>query len=171
VAASQFKKINQIDIGNNKSKILKTISYSYNKSPYYDKVFPLIHDIFQNDEINLAKFLEYSINNIALFLGLETDIIASSSLNKDDNLKGQEKILEICSQLNARQYINAIGGKELYNEEVFDKNNLSLRFIKSKPIRYVQFNNEFVPWLSIIDVLMFNGTEGTKKYLNEYHIS
>lgn len=170
VGASSFIKINQINIGNNRSKILKTISQSYTKAPYYNNIFPIIQDIFQNDETNLAKFLEYSINRIASFLSLETEIIPSSSLEKDNTLKGQDKILYICAHLNATQYINAPGGRELYNNDDFKEKDISLKFIKTKPIEYTQFKNEFVPWLSIIDVLMFNGKEGTKRLLSEYEL-
>ncbi len=47
-------------------------------------------------------------------------------------------------------------------------NNIELNFIKSNPLQYKQFNNEFVSWLSIIDIMMFNSKEQIKEYLNSY---
>ncbi len=38
-------------------------------------------------------------------------------------------------------------------------------------IKYKQFNNEFVPWLSIIDVMMFNSKEQIQEYLNKYTLA
>jgi hypothetical protein len=67
-------------------------------------------------------------------------------------------------------YINPIGGQELYDKEFFKKNELELCFIKTVPIEYKQFKNEFAPWLSIIDVLMFNSIEETKLLLNKYEL-
>ena len=50
----------------------------------------------------------------------------------------------------------------------FDKNNISLYFIKTNNIRYKQFNANFIPSLSIIDLLMFNSIEDVHQLLNEY---
>ena len=43
-----------------------------------------------------------------------------------------------------------------------------LHFVQTNLASYAQLANEFVPGLSIIDVLMHNGKEGTKQLLNEY---
>ena len=67
--------------------------------------------------------------------------------------------------LNATGYINSIGGIELYDKEVFSQNDINLRFLKTHKILYKQFNNEFVPNLSIIDILMFNDKEQIKEIL------
>lgn len=76
----------------------------------------------------------------------------------------------MCKFLKTDSYINPIGGKELYDKEIFKKEGIDLRFIKSKNIEYTQFDHEFVPWLSIIDILMFNEIEQVKSYLTEYEL-
>ena len=35
---------------------------------------------------------------------------------------------------------------------------------------YAQFKNEFVPWLSIIDILMFNTKEEVQRALDQYEL-
>ena len=52
--------------------------------------------------------------------------------------------------------MNAIGGMNLYSRETFREKGIELKFIQSKPFEYPQFGDAFVPWLSIIDVMMFN---------------
>ena len=47
---------------------------------------------------------------------------------------------------------------------------IDLKFIRSKNIEYPQFNHEYIPWLSIIDLLMFNDIDTIKNYLNEYEL-
>ncbi len=79
-------------------------------------------------------------------------------------------MIHICKLLDATAYINAIGGQSLYNREAFQKNNITLQFIKSLDINYKQFNNRFIPWLSIIDVLMFNSLETIQEMLNKYEL-
>jgi hypothetical protein len=85
-----------------------------------------------------------------------------------DEDRKNERIFSICKQQGADTYINAIGGQELYSKDKFKENGIDLYFIKMDNIEYKQFSNEFIPNLSIIDVLMHNGKEGTKELLNRY---
>ena len=86
----------------------------------------------------------------------------------DHDLKSKEKVIEICKNLNASTYINAIGGQKLYDKDEFKSHKIDLKFINSNSIIYNQFDNDFVPWLSIIDVLMFNSKEKISEFLNNY---
>ena len=83
-------------------------------------------------------------------------------------MESQEKVLAICKSLHADAYINAAGGKTLYSRDAFQKEGIDLRFIESKWIEYNQFDHEFVPWLSIVDVLMFNPTDRIREFLELY---
>lgn len=153
---------------NDKNKTLNIIKSSYKKSPYFDDVYPLISDCINNSETNLFKYIYDSVLVIKKYLDINTEIIISSELNIDHNLKSQDKVISLCLNQNADVYINSIGGVELYNKETFKEKGIELNFIKTNPIKYNQFKNEFVPWLSIIDVLMFNSKDTVKNYLNEY---
>ena len=168
--ASSFKKINEITIGCNRDKLIKTLEQAYKKAPYFYEVFPMFENILSHEENNLAKFLSYSLRTLAGYLNIKTAFSVSSEIVKNNDFKGQEKVLEICRNVNANIYINAIGGQELYNSEVFSNNNIQLNFIKSKAIAYRQFDNGFVCWLSIIDVLMFNNIEKVKELLKEFEL-
>jgi WbqC-like protein family len=168
--ASPYKLINEIFIKDNFSKLKKTISLNYVKAPYFQKSFPLIESILSNEEKNLGRFVSESIMTISSFLGIKTEFIISSTLHKNNNLKNVEKVLHICDLMGASKYINAIGGKDLYDKEEFAKHNVELNFLKTKPISYKQFNDQFVPGLSIIDVIMFNSTEKIVEMLKLYEL-
>lgn len=170
---SQNKLINEIfisDLDKWKTDLLKTISLSYKKAPFYQDVYPLIEKIISFDELNLALYNQNSIQNLCEYLNLNTKLLMSSEIVKNNNLRGENKIIDICLQLGATQYINAIGGIELYTQENFQVKNIDLKFIKSENIIYQQFKNEFKPWLSIIDVLMFNSVEDTRMLLNKFEL-
>jgi hypothetical protein len=92
-------------------------------------------------------------------LGINTEILISSEIAIDHSLKSQDKVLALCRALGAQTYINTIGGVELYAKDEFSAHGIKLEFIKAKPFEYVQFGAPFVPWLSIVDVLMFNPLE------------
>lgn len=170
IGAGSFKLINEIEIGNNKDKLLKTIFQAYSKAPFFKKNFPIIEDIFTFNDTNLGRFLENSIRCLCDCFHINTEILVSSKIDKQQKLEGQEKIIDICMRLNSNEYINAIGGQELYSKKIFNQNEIKLSFIKSKPTEYKQFNNEFVPWLSIIDVMMFNSLEQISQILNQYEL-
>lgn len=168
--ASSFKLINEIGIIDNKAKILKTIQQAYKKAPYYSETSILLENILEFESDNLAVFINNSIRKICEFLNINTELIISSELDKDSTLKAQDKVIHICKNLGADQYINAFGGQELYNKEDFAKEDIKLSFIKTEPIIYEQFKNEFVPWLSIIDVMMFNSVDDISIMLNKYEL-
>ena len=102
------------------------------------------------------------------FLGISTEVVISSSLEVDHTLKSQDKVIAICESLKASAYYNPIGGLELYDNESFESKNMKLSFMKSNPIEYPQLGKAFVPWLSMIDVMMFNDKDTIKRYLEDF---
>jgi hypothetical protein len=166
--ASQNKLINEITIADDFTKLRKTIHMAYHRAPYYNDVMALLDKIFSYQSSNLADFIANSIELVCQYLDIQTKIIMSSDIEKDNSLKGQDKILEICKLLNADTYYNAIGGQELYDKSVFEKENIKLCFLKSDIPEYSQYKNAFVPGLSIIDVLMFNNPMQVNKMLIDY---
>ena len=72
--------------------------------------------------------------------------------------------------MDSTQYINPIGGTELYDTDVFQNENIHLNFLESEVPEYRQFKEEFVPYLSIIDILMFNSKEEVKEMLEKYKL-
>jgi len=168
--ASSFKKINEIQIGTNAEKLLKTIYQAYNKAPFFSSSFPIIEKIIKINIINLADFLINQLIILSSYFGISTEFLISSSINKDNNLKGLEKVIHICNILGATKYINSIGGQKLYNKEDFQNSGINLYFLKSKPIKYKQFGDIYISNLSIIDVMMFNDVPTIRHYLNQYDL-
>jgi hypothetical protein len=171
--ASQNKLINQIEVLGNSvynRELLKTLKICYKKAPHYKDVFPIIESIIKLDEKNLARYLELLIRRICEYLSINTDFIISSTITKNKDLRCQDKIIEICKILGADEYLNAIGGEALYSPQDFAAQGIQLKFLNTGEIRYQQFKNEFVPNLSIIDVMMFNEPEKINAMLDDYEL-
>ena len=168
--ASQNKLINEITIADDFTKLRKTITMAYHKAPYYNSVMILLDDIFSYQSSNLADFIANSIKLVCQYLDIQTNIIMSSDIEKDNSLKSQDKILEICKLLNADTYYNAIGGQELYDKSIFENENINLYFVQSKITQYPQYGEEFISGLSIIDVLMFNSQRQIRDMLKSYEL-
>ena len=142
-------------------KLLNQIAGAYRRAPYFVQTFPLIEQIVRFEERNLFRYLHHSIVEICEHLGIATEIRRSSDVAADHGLKGQDRVLSLCEAVGADVYVNAIGGVELYSREEFRRRGISLKFLKSEPFEYPQFDDAFVPWLSIVDVMMFNSAAET----------
>jgi len=153
----------------NKS-ILDRVTAAYRKSPYFDSVFPVIEKCIMFEDLNLFKFILNSLQAIKAYLGIQTPILISSAIGIDHQLKATQKVIEICKNCGAETYVNPIGGIELYGKEEFKKHGIDLYFLRSAHLPYRQFENEFLPFLSIIDVLMFNSIDRTKEMLNKFDL-
>ena len=146
----------------NRNKLLNQFKGAYRRAPYFAQTFPLVEQIVRYEDMNLFSFLHNSIVKTCEHLGIATEIRNSSDIAIDHNLKSQDKVLALCAAVGATTYVNAIGGMELYSKETFRGKGIDLKFLKSKPFEYAQFGDAFVPWLSIIDVMMFNPLDTIK---------
>jgi hypothetical protein len=151
-----------------RKKMLNKVTESYRKAPNFNQVYPFFEKCLNIDDKNLFDFVYFSLKETLSFIGISTKITVSSTIDINNDLQSDQKVLAICKARNAKIYINPIGGNELYSRERFESNEISLQFQRSNPINYTQLKNEFVPWLSILDVLMFNSIDSIKKYLNNY---
>ena len=129
--ASPNKLFNEVEVGDDFRKFEKLLQFNYGKAPYYDEVMPVLKTIFAYEDRNLARFLWNSYCELFSFLGIDTNIILSSAVDKDCSLKGKEKVLDICRSLGADTYYNAIGGQELYDKQEFADHGINLFFVKT----------------------------------------
>lgn len=169
--ASQNKYIKDIELSNygeNTSKFLKTIYLSYKKAPYFENVYCILERIFSQDSIYITDLIILSLQYIFNYIGVTTEIAVSSKAYTNQSLKAEDRILDICEKENARIYINPIGGMGLYSKEHFNSKGIELRFLNPRLITYNQSGNEFIPWLSIIDVMMNNSQDKIKDMLEGY---
>ncbi len=172
--ASQNKKINEIELSNDpkwRGKLLKTIEQSYRKAPYYGTVYPMLEKIINFTAGTIAELIYPGLLELNRYLGITTEVVQSSAVYRNDHLKAQDRILDICLQEKTTHYINPVGGMELYDKERFAQESIQLSFIQSRKVVYPQLNRqEFMPWLSMLDILMNNDVDSIRLMLNEYDL-
>ncbi|WP_201537893.1 WbqC family protein [Psychrobacter immobilis] len=153
-----------------KKSFLSSIMYNYKKSKNYEQVRLLIESILSEPPSSISDFAIKSIVEVSKYLDIMTDFEICSDQHSNTHLFGQNRVLDICKAENADTYINPIGGMTLYSESEFLENEIKLYFIKTDAFVYKQFSNEFVPFLSIIDILMFNDKEDVSKMLSNFEL-
>jgi hypothetical protein len=171
IGASSFKKINEIVVGRNRKKLVKVLKQNYSKAPFFKQNIEFLETAIMKDESNLADYLGLIIKDVCSYLNINTEIVFSSQLSKDNNLTGQNKVIDICKNVGCDTYINSPGGKDLYSIRDFKDNNIDLKFINSEKTTYKQFDSTAVDNLSIIDILMFNDIEKISEYLDNYKLN
>jgi len=182
-SASSFKNIGEIKINQGKNwsnKILNLIYFNYKKAEHFDNIYPFIEQLFSLDTDLIHDFNAIIIIKICDLLEIDTEISFKNKeyllLEKDlKNLPAQndldiktQRIIDICKKEKAVNYINPTGGREIYHKPDFMANQIQLNFLETNKITYEQFNSKHEPFLSIIDVLMHNGVNKTKEFLNAY---
>ena len=151
-------------------RLLNQLTGSYRKAPFFNSVLPLLRPIVTCGERNLFGYIYHSIRLVAEFLSIKTPVVRSSNVAIDHSLRGADKVLALCQAMGASNYINPIGGQELYSKSHFQERGITLDFLQTRPIRYPQYSEPFVPNLSIVDVLMFNSPESVIAMLRQFDL-
>ena len=172
---SQNRLINEIKIADDMKgypeNILLTIRQAYKKAPFFTEVFPIIESLFHSGIDSIATLAARSVQSVAKYMEIEVDFKFSSV--SFSHTKGQERsarLINITKESGSDHYINPIGGNMLYDKEHFKSHGITLEFLSPQIRPYTQFTDDFVPNLSIIDVLMFNSPEQTKILLEQYKL-
>ena len=169
--ASPNKLFNEIVIGDDFKKLMKTLQMNYSRAINFDQTMVLMERIISFPNKQLAVFIANSFREILSYLSVETEILMSSEIPKDNSLRGKDKIIQICEILGADTYYNAVGGKNLYDQEEFREHGITLNFVDSLPQVYSQLHTrEFVSGLAMIDVLMNNTKDKVNSLLESYQI-
>ncbi len=174
VGASQNKTINSLHLLEEdkwRSKLLRTMEIVYKNGTGYVEFFPVVKEILSFNSNRLSDFIANSIKTMCSFLEIKTTIVSSTSAFNNEDLKAQNRIIDLCLKENAKTYINASGGRSLYRKDGFESAGIKLQFLNSELLPYQQIGSkEFVPGLSIIDMLMNNPKQFVQEQLNNFKL-
>jgi hypothetical protein len=190
---SRISEIELVDSDTWRKKILRTLVMNYRSSPFFDDVYPVIEAVICSEVKRLTELNARSIIDLCKYLGIDTEITTDTSKYfeleeklADDSesiterfpqldLRTPEKkvirVIEICRAEGANVFINAIGGQGLYGKDEFARHGIELFFLRTEEHSYPQASEVFHPNLSIIDVLMNCGKDGTKELLDKYSLT
>lgn len=148
-----------------KKKHFQSMSQSYSKSPFWDSLKDEIEALYSLETNKLNDINIFFIKFIISKLEIDTEIIISS--NEDFSGKKSDLILNICSNFKASKYLSGTGAKDYLDIDSFKEKGIIVEFMKSLPAIYTQIHGDFMPGLSIIDMMMNTSFEEIRKYLYE----
>lgn len=170
---SSYRAIKDIRVEDNYdffNKVKAQLS-SFKRAPYFKDVQLYIENL---RDITSGLYFLSDINSVILKdlnlkLELDCEIINESSVeyNKAAVKHPGQWALEISKALSADSYVNPIGGRDLFLPSEYCDAGINLEFLETELVLYKQYRGYFEPGLSVIDLLLWNGFEGTKKMVRE----
>lgn len=149
-----------------KNKHLLSIKYNYAKAEFYNDYIGIFEEAFAKEWQNLIDLDMYFINKIAESLGVDTKkIVKSSTLN----IQGEriERLINICKFFKVDTFYEGAAGKNYIKMSDFEKQGIKVEFQDYKHPIYKQLYGDFVPHLSVIDLLFNEGQRSLAILLNQ----
>lgn len=139
---------------------LRTLKGSYSKSKHFKDVFPLVEELYKTaNYATISEINFHFISGICDYLGIETDIVFSSVFDLSEEKK-TDRLIDICRQANATEYISGPLAKNYIDKEKFDQFNIELTWMNYDDYpEYPQLYGNFVHKISILDLLFSCGKD------------
>ena len=154
-------------------KVLAQLVCYKRRAPLYNEVILFLKKAFEIDFDNITEQNTHLLSETCNYLSIPFDYIIYSQ----SKIEAEKKITNsgdwayyISKELNATEYINPIDGQHLFDEKKFNNADIKLSFLKNNFSSYSQRNNQFTPYLSILDVMMFNSKSDVKKLIDQFNI-
>lgn len=171
-----------------RAPLLERLHHTYRRSPHFSDVFPLVEAVLSHPTDRLAALNRAGIQAVVTLLQIDTHLedgthgldrleehlraepLSAEALPDEALPRRVARIRALCRHFGADTYVNAIGGRALYDKDVFRSFGVALHFVQMRPVRYPQPTDAFHPNLSILDVLMRCGVDGTRALLPQYDL-
>jgi WbqC-like protein family len=145
-------------------KLLSTLQASYGRAPHNDEVMPLLTELIANPTDKLAEYNRASIVALARVLGLETQMVLSSSLGTTG--RATRRLIQLVKAVGGTGYLSGGGAAGYQEDEWFAGAGLTLVTQEFEPPSYPQLADDPVAGLSVIDALFNCGFEGTRRLIH-----
>lgn len=153
----------QIDNSSNwKRKHLAAITQSYSKAPFYKDFIAIFEHAYQREWEFLVDLDLYFIEKILSCMGLaHKQLLRSSQLEvrNDDRI---QRLISICHLMGADQFYEGAAGRNYIDDDVFAEAGIKVIYQDYQHPEYNQLNGDFVPYLSIVDLLFNHGNDSLK---------
>ena len=151
-------------------KILAQLVSYRKKAPFYKEVIILLEDIFTIETDSISELNYYSLVKVCEYLGISTPIKVWSKMNIEieEVKEADEWALQICKAIKANTYINPKDGISFFDVTKYKNEEIDIKFLEFRIEEYKQLDNVFTPYMSIIDVMMFNEKEVIKEMLSKF---
>ena len=160
------------DLSRWREKHIKSIETAYKKTDFFHDVFPFIESLINTKTINLSEFNMCIIRSIAERIGITKEFFISSTLSGIEGIKDQRVVI-ICKAIDCNAYLSPTGAAEYIDREKpageFLENNITLYYHNYQHPAYKQLYGDFLPYMSVVDLLFNEGFENSLTIIRKGH--
>ena len=134
-----------------RKNLLRQLEYAYRDAPFRSEGLDLVQRVFDFETEHIGELAKRSVVEVLKRLNCNVNLVWTSTIFKNDHLTGQDRVIDICKCNAAATYINASGGRSLYDERAFFEQGINLEFVQPVTKSSCRLKGNT---LSIIDALM-----------------
>ncbi|MDP1771326.1 MAG: WbqC family protein [Methylobacter sp.] len=149
------QKIHEVEIDNRSSwarKHITAIGQNYSKAPYVRRFLPQLEELLMRRWDSLAELDIASVEMICDWIGIHRKVERSSKLGIEGEQSG--RLLDICRHFKADRYLSGDSAQNYLDIEAFAQQGVQVEWQSYQHPVYRQLHGEFIPYLSIIDLVM-----------------
>jgi hypothetical protein len=165
----KIKEVRVQNLTDAKLSALGKLTHYKKKAPFYDEVINVVSQGFDlsNNENSLVKLNINSLDSVCRYLEIPFDYQICSDLKIDfpENLAPGDWALEICKSLDIKEYLNPIGGRNLFDIKKYNANSIQIQFLDIEPLVYEPKGFGFIENLSILELMMWVSPVDIKKHI------
>ena len=141
-------------------KVLRTVEGNYKKAPFFNEYFPEFEKCLRNNGDKLAAVNIALIKWVCVSLEIKTPLVISSDLKAEG--ESTMRLINICKKRNAGKYLSGFGGNKYQEAELYKTHDIELTMTNFKHPQYKQLWGDFIPNMSVIDILFNCGKEAAE---------
>lgn len=151
-----------------KRKILGQLQHYKKTARYFKETIGLVEECISIAETNLSRLNTAILAKVCAHLGIpfNFEFFSEMALELGPVDGPGDWALRISQALGASEYVNPPGGRQIFDPQKFQELGIKLTIREIPPLEYSCRKYEFIPGLSIIDVLMWNSPEQIKDFLD-----
>ena len=136
---------------------LTSIRQLFAKAPHLDDVLSLLQQPYEAKHVQLSAFNLHLLERVLAFLGIRRKMYLSSEMNIDST--GDQRLIDLVQQVGGDCYLSGRGGKNYQDPAKFAAAGIDLNVMDYQPIAYTRGKQDFVPGLSILDLIAWCGRD------------
>lgn len=146
---------------------LSKIHQVYRAAPYFKQIWnEVLQPIYAFETNSLNEFCMNAMKLLWDRLGLSPEFHVSSELQiGPEGVDSSARLLEMCRVLDAQEYVTGHGAANYLDHSIFDAEGVRVAYMEYRLTPYPQLYGEFIPYVSVID-LLFNVGEQAPAYLD-----
>ena len=138
----------------------KSLYYTYKKAPYFELHKDFFEKTYQEEWFLLIDLIEHMLSYLLNGIGIKTPV-KKASLSPAEGKK-EELVLNLCKHFGAKEYLSGPDGRNYLNQDLWDQNDIKILFHDYLHPEYNQVQGDFMPFMSVVDLLFNYGAESLK---------